>query len=300
MGTDRPTPDGAGRPRPRVERRRPPRRPVATTLADARIDDRLHGRGASAAPARRCRRAARSRRAVVRARHRDRGAGRDGSALGARLGQATTTTTTSSVSPLPSTNSRAAERRLLRARRMLRITELRLPLDHAEDALRAAIVARLGIATPTCAPSPSSSAATTRARRAAIVLIYTVDCDVRRRSRRCSRASPATRTCGPRPTPRYRFVGHAPADFRASGRAAPGRRRLRPVRPVRRADPGADGPARRSCWSAARRCASAPRTPGACGAAASSIPSRTCSSAKAAPAPSPTASCGARSATRAT
>ena len=27
---------------------------------------------------------------------------------------------------------------------MLRITELRLPLDHAEDALRPAIVARLG------------------------------------------------------------------------------------------------------------------------------------------------------------
>ena len=29
---------------------------------------------------------------------------------------------------------------------MLRITELRLPLDHAEDALRPAIVARLGVA----------------------------------------------------------------------------------------------------------------------------------------------------------
>ena len=29
---------------------------------------------------------------------------------------------------------------------MLRITELRLPLDHAEDALRPAVVARLGIA----------------------------------------------------------------------------------------------------------------------------------------------------------
>ena len=28
---------------------------------------------------------------------------------------------------------------------MLRITELRLPLDHAEDALRPAIVARLGV-----------------------------------------------------------------------------------------------------------------------------------------------------------
>ena len=30
---------------------------------------------------------------------------------------------------------------------MLRITELRLPLDHAPEALRAAIVSRLGIAT---------------------------------------------------------------------------------------------------------------------------------------------------------
>ena len=29
---------------------------------------------------------------------------------------------------------------------MLRITELRLPLDHAEDALRPAVVGRLGVA----------------------------------------------------------------------------------------------------------------------------------------------------------
>ena len=54
----------------------------------------------------------------------------------------------------------------------------------------------------------------------------------------------------------------------------------------------------RSSWSAARRCASAPRTPSACGAKACSIRNPTCSSAKAARARSPTASSTARSRTR--
>ena len=34
---------------------------------------------------------------------------------------------------------------------MLRITELRLPLEHAEGALRAAVLARLGLAENNCA-----------------------------------------------------------------------------------------------------------------------------------------------------
>ena len=86
---------------------------------------------------------------------------------------------------------------------MLRITELRLPLDHAEDALRPAIAGAPGPApTPSCGASPSSSAAYDARKKTAILLIYTVDCELptARRGRGAARASPATRTCGPAPT----------------------------------------------------------------------------------------------------
>ena len=121
-----------------------------------------------------------------------------------------------------------------------------------------------------------------------------------RRSGRAGAAGRRPRTSRRSPDTRYRFVGHAPADFYGRAAAAPGGRRLRAVRHLRRAGAGADGPAADRAGARQGRCASAPRTPGACGAAACSTRSRTCSSAKAAPAPSPTASCRARSATRAT
>ncbi len=107
--------------------------------------------------------------------------------------------------------------------RMLRITELRLPLDHSEGALRAAIVSRLGIQDADLAAFTVFKRSYDARKKAAIVLIYTVDCEL---------AVPALETqllaqfaADPhvRPTPdtSYRFVGHAPADFQSAGRPRP-------------------------------------------------------------------------------
>ncbi|WP_442774435.1 NAD(P)/FAD-dependent oxidoreductase [Sphaerotilus montanus] len=102
---------------------------------------------------------------------------------------------------------------------MLRITELRLPLAHAEDALRPAIRARLGL------DDDADLVAFTVFKRAydarkktAIVLIYTVDCTLRDGVEAALLAQfdgdPHVR---PSPDTGYRFVGHAPADFATSG-----------------------------------------------------------------------------------
>ena len=171
---------------------------------------------------------------------------------------------------------------------MLRITELRLPLDHAEAALRAAMLARLGVADAELARVHGLPARLGRAQEVgAIVLSYTVDCELAvDEAAVLARFAGRPATCARRPT---RATASSATRRPTSAReraAAAGGGRLRALRPLRRPDAGADGAARRSCWSAARRCASAPRTPGACGARACSTPNRTCSSARAAPAPS--------------
>ena len=148
---------------------------------------------------------------------------------------------------------------------MLRITELRLPLDH-----------RRGRCARRSSRAWASSDAALRSftvfkrsydarKKTAIVLIYTVDCEVRRRGRGAARAR------------------RRPARPRRARHPLPLRRpragRLRTPRPARVRSSSASAPAAcsprwcwrrwacgRSCSSAARRCASAPRTPGACGA----------------------------------
>jgi len=61
---------------------------------------------------------------------------------------------------------------------MLRITELRLPLDHAEDALRPAIVARLGVRDAELASFKVFKRSYDARKKTAIVLIYTIDCEL--------------------------------------------------------------------------------------------------------------------------
>ena len=61
---------------------------------------------------------------------------------------------------------------------MLRITELRLPLDHREDALRPAIVARLGLRDAELASFTVFKRSYDARKKTAIVLIYTIDCDL--------------------------------------------------------------------------------------------------------------------------
>ncbi|MGV3572687.1 MAG: NAD(P)/FAD-dependent oxidoreductase [Ramlibacter sp.] len=103
---------------------------------------------------------------------------------------------------------------------MIRITELRLPLDHAEDALRPAIVARLGVADADLLAFNVFRRAYDARRKTAILLIYTVDCEVRDEAAvlAAQQGDPHVR---PAPDTRYRFVAHAPADFFAAERPRP-------------------------------------------------------------------------------
>ena len=61
---------------------------------------------------------------------------------------------------------------------MLRVTELRLPLEHRDDELRAAIVARLGIGNDALRAFTVFRRGHDARRKAQIVAVYTVDCDV--------------------------------------------------------------------------------------------------------------------------
>ena len=61
---------------------------------------------------------------------------------------------------------------------MLRITELRLPLNHAEDALRMAVLARLGLAEDELRHHTVFKRAFDARKKSAVVLIYTVDCEL--------------------------------------------------------------------------------------------------------------------------
>ena len=58
---------------------------------------------------------------------------------------------------------------------MLRLTELRLPLDHAPDALRPAVCARLGLRDAELADFTVFRRGYDARRKTAIVLIYTID-----------------------------------------------------------------------------------------------------------------------------
>jgi len=106
---------------------------------------------------------------------------------------------------------------------MLRITELRLPLDHAEGAVRAAILSRLGLADTDLQDFTVFKRSYDARKKTAIVLIYTVDCELREPA---LQAELLQRFAGdphvkPSPDTSYRFVGHAPADFQAESRSRP-------------------------------------------------------------------------------
>jgi uncharacterized FAD-dependent dehydrogenase len=106
---------------------------------------------------------------------------------------------------------------------MIRITELRLPLDHEPAALRAAVLQRLGVADPDLRELHVFRRAYDARRKTAIVLIYTLDCTLA--SARDEAAVLARLHADPHvresPDTRYRLVAQAPADFRASQRPRP-------------------------------------------------------------------------------
>jgi uncharacterized FAD-dependent dehydrogenase len=106
---------------------------------------------------------------------------------------------------------------------MIRITELRLPLDHASEALRAAVLQRLGVADEALRELHVFRRAYDARRKTAIVLIYTLDCTLATAAQEAAvlqrlQGDPHVRES---PDTRYRLVAQAPADFRASQRLRP-------------------------------------------------------------------------------
>ena len=103
---------------------------------------------------------------------------------------------------------------------MLRLTELRLPLDHPADALAAAAAQRLGIPAGSLRELHVFRRGYDARRRGAIELVYTLDLALDSPG---DEAALLARHAGDRhvkatPDMAYRFAGHAPADFRATGR----------------------------------------------------------------------------------
>ena len=107
---------------------------------------------------------------------------------------------------------------------MLRLTELRLPLHHATDALRSAVLSRLGLRDAELADVTVFKRSFDARKKSAVVLIYTVDCQL---SPAVDEGAVLARHAGdvhvrPSPDTRYQPVGTAPLDFFTSG----------PLRPV--------------------------------------------------------------------
>ncbi len=92
---------------------------------------------------------------------------------------------------------------------MLRITELRLPLDHPEDDLRKALLTRLGIKSSDLLSFTVFRRAWDARKKSAIKLVYTIDAEV------CDETSVLERLAGEKhvnvaPDTTYKFVARAP------------------------------------------------------------------------------------------
>jgi uncharacterized FAD-dependent dehydrogenase len=103
---------------------------------------------------------------------------------------------------------------------MLRLTELRLPLNHGEDALRPALLQRLALADAALLGFTVFKRSYDARKKSAVQLIYTVDCEL------ADEAAALQRWAGDphvRQTPdmSYRFAGHAGADFYAASKPRP-------------------------------------------------------------------------------
>lgn len=106
---------------------------------------------------------------------------------------------------------------------MLRITDLRLPLNHPEPALREAVLQRLGLQA-----QPQQLLGFTVFKRAydarkktAMQLIYTLDCELASPDQEAALLGQGDPHLRPSPDTRYRLQGVAPADFYAGDTLRP-------------------------------------------------------------------------------
>ena len=96
---------------------------------------------------------------------------------------------------------------------MLRLTELKMPLDHAEGELNAAILRRLGIHAQELIGFTVFRRGYDARKRSDIHFIYTVDVEVTREAAVLKRLR-GDKHVGPSPDTSYHFVAHAPAGLR--------------------------------------------------------------------------------------
>ncbi|MDR0775102.1 MAG: NAD(P)/FAD-dependent oxidoreductase [Azonexus sp.] len=96
---------------------------------------------------------------------------------------------------------------------MLRLTELKLPLDHPDDALAPAICRRLGIAADDLLGFTVFKRSHDARKKSAIVLIYQIDVELRDEATVRVRLKD-DRQVMPTPDMDYRFVAHAPAGLK--------------------------------------------------------------------------------------
>ncbi|WP_077037841.1 NAD(P)/FAD-dependent oxidoreductase [Pelomonas sp. KK5] len=95
---------------------------------------------------------------------------------------------------------------------MIRITELRLPLDHAEHELRPAVLERLKLKDKQLLNFTVFKRSYDARKKSAIVLIYTIDCELADEAAVFKRF-PNDPHVKPTPDTGYKFVGHAPAEW---------------------------------------------------------------------------------------
>ncbi|MCA3282229.1 MAG: NAD(P)/FAD-dependent oxidoreductase [Roseomonas sp.] len=96
---------------------------------------------------------------------------------------------------------------------MIRLTELRLPLNHPEDALRAAVLARLGIGDAALRAMHVFRRGYDARKPQAVMLVYTLDVDVTDEATLLARHAGDQRI-GTAPDTAYRFVARAPEGMR--------------------------------------------------------------------------------------
>ena len=94
---------------------------------------------------------------------------------------------------------------------MLRLTEIKLPLDHAEGAVRSAILKRLEIPPEELAGFTVFRRAHDARKRSAIFLIYTVDAEVKDEEKLLARLAGKAHVAKT-PDMEYKFVARAPAN----------------------------------------------------------------------------------------
>src|SRR3989339_748286 len=92
---------------------------------------------------------------------------------------------------------------------MLRLTELKLPLDHPADALRAAILQRLGLKDDELLSVSIFKRSHDARKKHALLLIYAVDIEVKNEAALLKKFR-TDRHLAPTPDMAYHFIGHAP------------------------------------------------------------------------------------------